>query len=487
MSSANRQSLAGRVCFCLLAVAIALFLLASVREIERDLTTNSDWDTYFTKDAMHYYVIAQAFASSDYSMSYEKRWPYRQPLFPLLVAGIMKATNNNLFAIRLLNVGLIIATTMVLFLVLRSFGHDSPAAAIISLLFVLNPFVYDQSVRGLNTEPLHLFLLICIIASFLRYVAVRHWIYLSLLALTLGLDYLDRINGLFLAFSAIAVLICFAFGQYFFGPEHRSILATRQHADLSSEALAKEEALSKGEARAKGEALAKGEASGVSGDGAKSDTPGRRHADLSAEALAKEEVFRVSDQRAKADTQYNASWWHYLLAALVLIGTTAPSWLSRLYHFGHPFYHGAIQNFLWGDSYLGSMDSPRMLTASDYFASHSLLDAAGRFLLGSSKVFFAIPIDRERLPILYFAALAGIWLIWRRKLTPYLWLLLFYLLQMLPLAWTQPVNTTPRIPYAATQPFELFFAAIFVQWAWAKSQSQINLKQNPISSPASKR
>ena len=128
-----------------------------------------------------------------------------------------------------------------------------------------------------------------------------------------------------------------------------------------------------------------------------------------------------------------------------------------------------------------------MLTASDYFASHSLFDAAGRFLLGASKVFFAIPIDRERLPVLYFAALAGIWLIWRRKLTPYLWLLLFYLLQMLPLAWTQPVNTTPRIPYAATQPFELFFAAIFVQWAWAKSQSQISLVQNPVSSPASER
>jgi hypothetical protein len=46
--------------------------------------------------------------------------------------------------------------------------------------------------------------------------------------------------------------------------------------------------------------------------------------------------------------------------------------------------------------------------------------------------------------------------------------LLFYLLQMLPLAWTQPVNTTPRIPYAATQPFELFFAAIFLHAVMAE-------------------
>src|SRR6202011_5704578 len=109
------------------------------------------------------------------------------------------------------------------------------------------------------------------------------------------------------------------------------------------------------------------------------------------------------------------------------------------------------------------MDSPRALTASDYFASHSLLDAAGRFLLGCSKVFFAIPIDRERLPVLYFAALAGIWFAWRQRRTAYLWLLFFYGLQIMSLAWTQPVNTTPRVPYAATHTFELFLSAIFVQ------------------------
>ena len=411
MSSANPQSLAGRVCFYLLLFAIGLYLLASIREIDRDLKQDSDWRTYFTKDAMHYHVAAEAFASGDFSMSYEKGWPYRQPLFPLLIAGVMKATNDNLLAIRMINVGVIVFAAITLFVILRAFWHDTAAAAIISILFVLNPFVYDQSVHGLNTEPLHLFLLICVIACFLRYAAVRHWIYLSLLFFAIGLDYLDRINGLFLAISALAVLLCYALSQYFFRPEHR--------ADLSFEASAR--------------------ASGA------------------------------SDDREKSDTPHTASWWHYLIATLVLVITTAPSWLSRLLYFGNPFYYGAIQNFLWGDSYLGSMDSPRVLTASDYFASHSLLDAAGRFLLGCSKVFFAIPIDRERLPVLYFAALAGIWLAWKQRRAPYLWLLFFYLLQMLPLAWTQPVNTTPRVPYAATQPFELFFAAIFVHWLWTKT------------------
>ena len=427
MSSANPQSLAGRVCFCLLLFAIGLYLLASIREIDRDLKQDSDWRTYFTKDAMHYHVAAEAFASGDFSMSYEKGWPYRQPLFPLLIAGVMKATNDNLLAIRMINVGVIVFAAITLFAILQAFWRDSAAAAIISILFVLNPFVYDQSVHGLNTEPLHLFLLICIIACFLRYAVVRHWIYLSLLFFAIGLDYLDRINGLFLAISALAVLLCFALSQHFFRPEHRADMSS----DLSFEASAR--------------------ASGVSDHRAKSDAPGR--------------PFAPSPVR-----RYVVSWWHYLIAALVLVITTGPSWLSRLLYFGNPFYYGAIQNFLWGDSYLGSMDSPRALTASDYFASHSLLDAAGRFLLGCSKVFFAIPIDRERLPVLYFAALAGIWLAWKQRRAPYLWLLFFYLLQMLPLAWTQPVNTTPRIPYAATQPFELFFAVVFVHWLWKKTQ-----------------
>jgi hypothetical protein len=204
MSSANPQSLAGRVCFCLLLFAIGLYLLASVREIGRDLKQNPDWRTYFTKDAMHYYVAAEAFGAGDFSMSYEKAWPYRQPLFPLLIAGVMKATNPNLFAIRMINVGVTVFAAVTLFVILRAFWRDSATAAIISILFVLNPFVYDQSVHGLNTEPLHLLLLICIIACFLRYLALRHWIYLLLLFFAIGLDYLDRINGLFLAISALA-------------------------------------------------------------------------------------------------------------------------------------------------------------------------------------------------------------------------------------------------------------------------------------------
>ena len=438
MSSANPQSLAGRVCFCVLIFAIGLYLLASIRNIDRDLKQDTDWRTYFTKDAMHYYVIAEAFASGDFSMSYEKGWPYRQPLFPLLIAAVMKVTNSDLFAIRMINVGVIVVATISLFLILRAFWRDSATAAIISILFVLNPFVYDQSVPGLNTEPLHLLLLICIVACFLRYITLRHWIYLLLLFFTIALDYLDRINGSFLAISGFAVLISFEFSQYFFGAKRASILAMRR-ADPPGEAFA---AL-----RSRGREPAKSEASGISDDGAKSDTPSV------------------------------VSWWHYLAAALILIATTAPSWLSRLHYFGNPFYYGAIQNFLWGDTYLGSMDSPRMLTARDYFASHSLLDAAGRFLLGCSKVFFAIPIDRERLPLLYFGALAGIWFAWRQRRKAYLWLLLFYGIQMLPLAWTQPVNTTPRIPYAATQPFELFLAAIFVFWLWKKTQADKPIDQ----------
>jgi hypothetical protein len=409
---------------------VALFLFASIRQIDHELKRSSDWQTYFVKDSMHYYSIAQGFAAGDFSMSYEKRWPYRQPLFPLLVAGVIKA-NDNLFAIRLTNVAVIVVTTLTLYFILRRLWSDSFAAAVISALFILCPSVYDQSIHGLTTEPLHLFLLICAITCFLRYLTVGHWSYLSLLAFTIGLDHLDRINGLFLAISAFAVLLCFEFLRYLGGSKR---LSADSPSDLSSGALAKEEALAKEQALSQDDPL-----------------PRR---------------FAVSPTRRFASPR----GWHYLLAALVLVATTTPSWLSRWHYFGNPFYYGAIQNFLWGDTYLGSMDAHRVLTASDYFASHSLLDAAGRFLLGSWKVFFVIPIDQERLPVLYFAALGGIWVAWRQKQAAYLWLLLLYLVQMLPLAWTQPVNTTPRIPYAATQPFELFFAGLFIHWLWLESR-----------------
>jgi hypothetical protein len=469
MYSANPQSKAGKVCFCILLFAIALYLLASIREIDRDLKQNLDWRTYFTKDAMHYYVAAEAFASGDFSMSYEKGWPYRQPLFPLLVAGVMKMTNTNLFAIRMINVGVTVLAVLSLFLILRAFWRDSAAAAITSILFVLNPFVYDQSVHGLNTEPLHLFLLICIVACFLRYIAVGHWIYLWLLALTVGLDYLDRVNGSFLAISAFVVLFCFALFRYIFGSERRWITATRSGQPDIALAISERQTPNNGSQILPAPDLFR------------PTTPNAER-----QLIDPADAGSVSPHHAERRTR-NLAWWHYALAALILIAVTAPSWLSRLHYFGNPFYYGAIQNYLWGDTYLGSMDSPRMLTAGDYFASHSLFDAAGRFLLGSSKVFFAIPIDRERLPVLYFAALAGIWFAWRRRLTPYLWLLFFYGLQMLPLAWTQPVNTTPRVPYAATQPFELFFAAIFVHWLWAKASpdQSAELRQGILSGKSS--
>jgi hypothetical protein len=49
MSNANPQSLAGRVCFCLLLFAIGLYLWAAIREIDRNLNRDADWRTYFTK------------------------------------------------------------------------------------------------------------------------------------------------------------------------------------------------------------------------------------------------------------------------------------------------------------------------------------------------------------------------------------------------------------------------------------------------------
>jgi Gpi18-like mannosyltransferase len=145
MSGANPQSKAGKVCFCVLLFAITLYLFASIREIDQDLNRNSDSRTYFTKDAMHYYAIGEAFASGGFSMSCEKGSPYRQSLFPLVVAGILQATNDNLFAAKLINVAAIIVAAITLFLILRAYWRDSATAAIISILFVLDPFVVGRA------------------------------------------------------------------------------------------------------------------------------------------------------------------------------------------------------------------------------------------------------------------------------------------------------------------------------------------------------
>jgi hypothetical protein len=77
----------------------------------------------------------------------------------------------------------------------------------------------------------------------------------------------------------------------------------------------------------------------------------------------------------------------------------------------------------------------------------------------------------ERVPLLYFLSIGGVWVAFRDRAREYLFLCLFLVLQMQPLVWTNLSNPTSRVPYGSMLPFELFLAALFL--AWASEQPRI--------------
>jgi hypothetical protein len=155
----------------------------------------------------------------------------------------------------------------------------------------------------------------------------------------------------------------------------------------------------------------------------------------------------------------------YGLAVLVFVVVCAPSWIPRYAYFGNPIYHGYLSNYLWTDTYKEGHVGQRyaIYTARDYFSTHGAGDVAMRWLSGIGKCGFTIPIrTEEKIPLLYFLALAGfVMTLWRGP-GVYRTLALFGILQMLPLVWTNLSNPTIRVPYAASLPFEVIFAALFL-------------------------
>ncbi|MBV8585475.1 MAG: glycosyltransferase family 39 protein, partial [Verrucomicrobia bacterium] len=189
-----------------LVIATVIYFCSTLIPIAIQTARDSDWQSYFVKDSMHYYVIAQQFAAGNFSMDYLKGWPYRQPLLPACIATILKLTAGNLFADRLFNVLVVGATGFLIYWIIRRLHRDEISAVAVSILFVLSPFAYDHTVHWLVTEPLHLGLMVCAIGILLTYLSKRTLASLVLLTIVLALDYLDRTNGLFLSASAFVVI-----------------------------------------------------------------------------------------------------------------------------------------------------------------------------------------------------------------------------------------------------------------------------------------
>jgi hypothetical protein len=156
----------------------------------------------------------------------------------------------------------------------------------------------------------------------------------------------------------------------------------------------------------------------------------------------------------------------YFLASIIFFVVTSPSWVPRLVYYGEPFHHGYLENFMWVDTYAAGHvgESYAAYTWRDYVSHHNLYDVVARTWHGLRNVYFRIPIMMERVPILYLLALGGVYVVFRRNLKAYSFLLLFLFLQLAPLVWTNLANPTARVPYGSTLPFELFLAGLFVAW-----------------------
>jgi len=156
----------------------------------------------------------------------------------------------------------------------------------------------------------------------------------------------------------------------------------------------------------------------------------------------------------------------YLVAVLIFLAVSAPSWVPRLIYFGNPFHHGYLENYMWVDTYKEGHvgESYSSYTWRDYLAHHHLRNIVSRLIHGFRNVYFRIPIFMERVPLLFLFSIAGVWIALRNASREYRFLCLFLFLQTLPLVWTNLSNPTARVPYGSMLPFELFLAALFLAW-----------------------
>jgi hypothetical protein len=162
----------------------------------------------------------------------------------------------------------------------------------------------------------------------------------------------------------------------------------------------------------------------------------------------------------------------YAGAAMVFALVATPSWLPRLLIYGDPIHHGYLSNYLWVDTYAQGHVGQKyaIYHFHDYASTHTALDAVRRMAAGAWEVAVAIPLHTEGTTrVLCLLALGGVLLAAARGPRSYRVLALFGGAQLLPLMWTYVANPTARVPYAATFPFELVFAAFSLAWLWRQA------------------
>lgn len=367
------------------AIAAALIFVAyNLVTLHHMADTASGRAALVKADAAHYVRIARDFAAGNFSMDYVQKKPHRQPLYPACLAIAVKLGGGYLFWLGTVNITLSTLGFLVLYFGLLRLGCHRIGAAIIGILYLLNPFLHPLTSQHLMTEPLHVLLMLVVIFGALDWLRTHRPIVLLFTAAAVGLDYLTRPNGLFVMASLLGALCV---------------------TDICSWVV--------------------------------------RRKFPSLQWIGKQALL-------------------YAAAVAVFLVVATPSWLPRLHYFGSPFYHGYLSNYMWVDTYDEGHVGQQYATYhfSDYAKSHTVGDAVRRMASGVWHVGFYVPYRSEgNTVLLYFLALAGVLLVIAKGPAEYRTLVLFGVVQLLPLMWTNMSNPNFRVPYAATFPFELIFAA----------------------------
>src|SRR4029077_357968 len=87
-----------------IAMVMVVHLLICVLVLAKNASHPKTSDRLVSSDSVHYVDIARDFCSGDFSMSYVKGRPHRQPLYPALLAIAMKLGNGNRFMLGAVNI-----------------------------------------------------------------------------------------------------------------------------------------------------------------------------------------------------------------------------------------------------------------------------------------------------------------------------------------------------------------------------------------------
>jgi 4-amino-4-deoxy-L-arabinose transferase-like glycosyltransferase len=200
-----------------LCIHLAVCFLVLAKNVSHPKTS----ERLLSSDSVHYVDIARDFASGDFSMQYVKERPHRQPLYPAFLAIALKLGNGNRFMLGAVNILVATVSILSVYVVILALFNNRFAASVSALALAANPFIDREITARLLTEPLHLLLTIWTIFAFLRYLQGQNWRWLFACAAILGLDYLTRPNGLFMAGAAIGTMALGSLLAYFSAAQGR--------------------------------------------------------------------------------------------------------------------------------------------------------------------------------------------------------------------------------------------------------------------------